>query len=77
MVEREREIAPDGSFDITDEWLNEGDTYQVYAELDEGQSTSKEVETHDSWACNHEIVIEITSDGQLNSSLSSGMRKGC
>ena len=77
MVDRKREIAPDNGFEITDEWVDEGDTYRLHAKLDDGQNTSIEAETNDSWACNHEVAIEISSDGQLTSNLSSGMQEGC
>lgn len=79
QVEEERQLAPKqaGRFEISDEWLTEEGRYEVNAKSGDGRNTSIEVEADESWACNHTVTVEITSDGELISNLSAGMRKGC
>lgn len=77
LAEEERQIERENHFKISDEWLTEAGRYEVSARTDDGRSTSIEVEADESWACNHTVHVDITSDGQLISGLSAGMRKGC
>lgn len=79
MVLQDRQIAADSqnTLEITDEWSNKKGPHELHAELNDGQSSSIDVETDKTWACTHTIDIAITSDGKLQVSLSSAMREGC
>ena len=79
LAEEERQMEPgrENRFKISDEWLTEEGGYEVNTKTDDGRSTSIKVEADESWACNHTVAVEITSDGQLISNLTAGMRKGC